>query len=89
MSLPQSPYELMVAAREVAKPSTRAKRGPVLSEAQKAARKKADSIAARRAFNVLKDRHREEYNALARAERHALYARIDAAHAAGLEIVLP
>ncbi len=95
MSTPQSPYELMVAAKTAAKTTkTTAKKLPVgrprlLSDAQRAARKRANTIAAHRAIDVLRARHREEFNALAKAERHALYARIDTAYAAGLEIVLP
>ena len=74
-----TPYEQMQAQRE-------AKRGvgrPALSDYQREARKHANSLASRRAYYVLKERHRAEYNALAKAERHALYAKIDAAYARG------
>jgi len=81
-----TPYEEMKAARATAS-APRARK--VLSPEQRAARKKANSIAARRAIDVLKARHRDEFNALAKAERNALYDRIDTMYAEGQEIVLP
>ena len=88
---PFTPYEQMVAAKRAGRTTAETKVGRprVLSDAQRAARKKADSIAGYRAIQMLRERHREEYNALRTAEANALYARIDAAYAAGLEIVLP
>lgn len=67
-----SPYEQMVARQtsKVGRPTT-------LSDYQREGRRRASVVSLRRAITVLKDRHRDEYNALCRAERAALAAMID------------
>lgn len=75
-----TPYEQMRAERE----QTSIAGKPIrLNDYQRAQRKRANTLAQRRAVDVLKHRHAEEFRDLAKAERHALYAVIDAENARG------
>lgn len=85
-----TPFEIMKAAKSSSVSTERKIKGRKrLSDAQRDARKRANSIALRRGYHVLRWKYREELNAIVTEERRALYALIDEQFAAGEPIVLP
>ena len=73
-----TPYERLLAEKVTTGPGR-----PRLNDYQREARKHANHLAKRRATFVLIARYKAEFLALQKAERHALYAKIDAANARG------